>query len=264
VSRVNEAAGGTTWPVHFADLTSPQAGALLDGGPAPVLLLPVGAVEPHGPHAPLGTDSIISGAICERAAEELGADAEVRALVLPAISYGVTRYSASFPGSVSVSAATVHALVIDICTALRDQGFERIVIVNSHFEPEHVAALRRAADEMHVAFLDMTRRAVAARVTDEFRSGAAHAGRYETSIVLATRPELVDGGLMSELPELPVNMPAAIAAGKTDFLAMGMDEAYCGAPAEATATEGEETLVTLTTMLIELIRETVRLKEHIR
>ena len=54
--------------IHFADLTSPRARALLDAGPTPVLLLPVGAVEPHGPHAPLGTDSIISAAICERAA----------------------------------------------------------------------------------------------------------------------------------------------------------------------------------------------------
>ena len=81
--------------------------------------------------------------------------------------------------------------------------------------------------------LDLTRRRAAERLTDEFRSGAAHAGRYETSIVRATRPELVDTERMSALPERPVNMPAAIAAGKTDFLAMGMDEAYCGAPAEA-------------------------------
>jgi creatinine amidohydrolase len=247
-----------TEPVQFAELTSPQAGALLDSRRTPVLLLPVGAVEPHGPHAPLGTDSIISGAICERAAEQLRADAEVRTLVLPAIPYGVTRYSADFPGSVTIGAGTLHAVVADVCTALRDQGFGHIVIVNSHFEPEHVAALRRAAEELHVAFLDLTRRRAAERVTEEFRSGAAHAGRYETSIVLATRPELVDTERMSALPERPVNMPAAIAAGKTDFRAMGMDEAYCGAPAEATDTEGEATLLTLTTMLVELIRETIR------
>jgi creatinine amidohydrolase len=167
-----------TEPVHFAELTSPQAGALLEGGQTPVLLLPVGAVEPHGPHAPLGTDSIISEAICERAAGQLGADAEVRTLVLPAISYGVTRYSAGFPGSVTIGGATLHALVADVCTALRDQGFRHIVIVNSHFEPEHVAALRQVAEELSVAFLDLTRRRAAERVTDEFRSGAAHAGRY--------------------------------------------------------------------------------------
>jgi len=52
-------------------------------------------------------------------------------------------------------------------------------------------------------------------------------------------------------------MPAAIAAGKTDFIAMGMDEAYCGAPADATAAEGEKTLVTLSAMLVDLIRDRI-------
>ena len=60
---------------------------------------------------------------------------------------------------------------------------------------------------------------------------------------------------MRTLPALPVDMPAAIADGRTDFVAMGMTEAYCGAPAEATAAEGEATLVTLTAMLVEAVRE---------
>jgi creatinine amidohydrolase len=55
-----------------------------------------------------------------------------------------------------------------------------------------------------------------------------------------------------------VDMPAAIAEGRTDFLALGMDRAYCGAPAEATAAEGERTFETLTEMLVELIREVAR------
>ncbi len=243
-----------TAPVQFAELSSPGAGALLDGGPVPFLLLPVGAVEPHGPHAPLGTDTIISAAVCERVARDLAGDAAVRVLVLPTLGYGVTRYSAAFPGAVTVAPATLQALVVDICTSLRDQGFHHVAIVNSHFEPEHVTALRRAAELAHVALLDLTRRALAERLTDEFRSGAAHAGRYETSLVLAARPELVDTARMSRLPAIEVNMPAAIAAGSTHFIAMGMHEAYCGAPAEATPDEGEATLATLSALLIELIR----------
>src|SRR3984893_17732767 len=131
-----------TETVHFAELTSPQAGALLDGRQTPVLLLPVGAVEPHGPHAPLGTDSIISEAICERAAGDLRADAQVRALVLPAISYGVSRFRDSAPASVTIGARPLLALATDVRLALPRQGFRHVVIVNSHFEPEHVAALR--------------------------------------------------------------------------------------------------------------------------
>ena len=80
-------------------------------------------------------------------------------------------------------------------------------------------------------------------------------GRYETSLVLADRPELVHADRMQALAERQVDMPAAISAGRTDFVAMGMDEAYCGAPADASAEEGRETFETLTDMLVELIRE---------
>jgi creatinine amidohydrolase len=240
--------------IHFADLTSPRARALLDSGPVPVLLLPVGAVEPHGPHAPLRTDSIISSAVCERAAIELSGDHGVRALVLPEIGFGVTHYAAAFTGAVTISEDTLHALIVEVCGSLRAQGFRHLVIVNSHFEPAQVATVRRAAETAHVGLLDLTRRVVAEQLTDEFKSGAAHAGRYETSLVLATHPELIETDVMRMLPALRLNMPAAMAAGQTDFLAMGMDRAYCGAPAEATAREGDTTLATLAALLIDLIR----------
>ncbi|MBV8527067.1 MAG: creatininase family protein [Candidatus Dormibacteraeota bacterium] len=252
---MSQGEGGAPAPLHFAELTSPAAGALR--GAATVLLLPVGAVEPHGPHAPLDTDSIISMEVAEAAARELAGDPALRVLVLPPIGYGVTRYAAAFPGAVSLSPGTLEALVSEVTTAVRDQGYAHVVIVNSHFEPEHVAALRRAAEGSGAVLFDVTRRRMAERLTDEFRSGAAHAGRYETSLVLATRPGLVDGERMRTLPSHFVDMPAAMASGKTDFIAMDMHEAYCGAPAEATAEEGASTFTTLTTMLVELIREQV-------
>jgi len=243
--------------IHFADLTSPRARALLDAGPMPVLLLPIGAVEPHGPHAPLGTDSIISAAICERAALALAEDRAVRALVLPEIAFGVTRYSAAFTGAITISENTLRAMVVEVCASLRAQGFRHQVIVNSHFEPAHVHTLRRAAGDAGAGFFDLTRRTMAEELTAEFQSGAAHAGRYETSLVLAQRPELVETETMRRLPAYELDMPAAMAAGQTDFLAMGMDRAYCGAPAEATAAEGDATLATLTRLLIDLIRAQV-------
>ena len=209
-----------------------------------VYLLPLGATEPHGPHAPLSTDTLISIGICERAAERL--DGEVPVLVLPAMPYGVTRYGAAFPGVVSISEETLRSLVAEIA-----ESVGRLVLVNSHFEPEQVETLRATG----LPLLDLTRRKNAERLTDEFRSGSCHAGRYETSLVLADRPELVHADRMQALDERHVEMPAAIAAGQTDFLAMGMDQAYCGAPAEASADEGRETFETLTEMLVELIRE---------
>ena len=76
-------------------------------------------------------------------------------------------------------------------------------------------------------------------------------------LVLADRPDLVHADRMAALEERHVDMPAAIGAGRTDFLAMGMEQAYCGSPAQASAEEGDETFETLTTMLVELIREVV-------
>jgi creatinine amidohydrolase len=209
-----------------------------------VHLLPLGAVEPHGPHAPLVTDTLISLGICHRAAKRL--EGEIPVLVLPPVHYGVTRYAAAFPGTVSIGEATLRALVTDIASSVGT-----IVLVNNHFEPEQVETLRSTG----LPLLDLTRRAQAERLTEEFRSGSCHAGRYETSLVLADRPELVHEDRLRALEERHVDLPAAIRAGQTDFVALGMDQAYCGSPAEASAEEGRETFETLTDMLVELIRE---------
>jgi creatinine amidohydrolase len=229
--------------MRLAEMTSPQVEKLVD----PVALWPVGAIEPHGPHAPLGTDTLISVGMCERAAARLR-----DAVVLPPLPFGVTRYGAAFAGAVGISEATLRAVVLDVAQALDQQGFRRLVIVNNHFEPEQVATLRAAAEEAGALYLDLVRRRNAQRLTDEFRRGSCHAGRYETSLVLADAPQLVDPAA-ADLPANEVDMPAAMAAGRTDFVAMGMDRAYCGAPAEATAEEGHATFEMLTDMLVELI-----------
>ncbi len=248
----------------FADLTSPDIAALLAGGHTPVLLLPVGAVEPHGPHAPLGTDALISAGMCRRAADMLADDPDVRLLILPPLPYGVTRFAAAFPGAVGVSSATLRGLVVDLCVGLIDAGLPHVVIVNNHFEPEHVRTLRDAVTHIRdergisIGFLDLTRRANAERLTDEFRSGECHAGQYETSLVLADQPALVDTERMRTLPRVPVNLVAAMRAGQHDFVAMGMDQAYCGAPAESTAAEGLSTFDILTDLLVAAVRKLTR------
>ena len=243
--------------MRLADLSSPRLAEVL-AGPAPVVcLLPVGAVEPHGPHAPLGTDGLISDGMCARAA---AAATGIRVVIAPPIAYGVTRCGQGFPGAVHVEEETLHALVRDVGRSLAAQGLDRLVIVNNHFEPEQVATLERAAETLrgegvHALHLRLTRRAHVERLTDEFRSGSCHAGRYETSLVLADTPELVDGERMRRLPPLHVDLPARMATGTRDFTEMGMHEAYCGAPAEATADEGQATFDTLAEILLEAVNE---------
>jgi len=249
--------------IYFAHLRYPGVQELLDSPRATVLLWPVGSTEPHGPHAPLSTDRIISDGVCRRVAARLDDDPEVRALILPGLDYAVTRYSGAFAGAVHVDEETLQAMLVGVCRSLIGQGFRHILLVNNHFEPEHVQTLHRSIDAIEaehavlVGYLDLTRKERAIRLTEEFRRAECHAGRYETSFVLADQPELVDRKTAAALPYVPVNMAQAIASGSKDFLNMGMAQAYCGAPSEATAEEGEESYAVLTEMVIDLVRALV-------
>jgi creatinine amidohydrolase len=247
---------------YFANLPYTRIEEVLGDERTTVLLFPVGSTEPHGPHSPLATDPIISIGICERVAGRLADDPELRALILPTLPYAVTRYTAGFPGAVHVEEETLERMVVDVCTSLARQGFPHVVIVNNHFEPEHVQTLHRSIDRleeegMRVGYLDLTRKERAQRLTEEFRLGECHAGRYETALVLAQYPHLVDREAMAQLEYVPVSLPKVISAGLKDFRDMGLPQAYCGAPAEATAEEGEETYATLVDMTIEVLRALV-------
>ena len=247
--------------LYFANLSWKAIARILASEHRTVLLLPVGSTEPHGPHSPLSTDVLISEGTCIRVAQRLADDPEVRALILPSLSYGVTRYAGGFPGTIHVNDATLQAMLSDICASLIQQGFRFIVFVNNHFEPQHVQTLHRTIDALEsehgvlIGYLDLTRKERALRLTEEFRRAECHAGRYETSLVLADHPELVDTDLMRSLPYVPVDMATGIAGGAKDFAALGMDEAYCGSPAEAAAEEGEDSFAALAEMLVEVVRE---------
>src|SRR5262245_60285917 len=134
--------------LYFANLTSPEAGRARAAKPTTVLLFPVGATEPHGPHGPLSTDVLISEGICLRAARQLAHDAHLRALILPSFDYAVTRYAGAFPGAVHIGEEAFEAVVVDVCASLIADGFRHLAIVNNHFEPQHVQAIHRSIDRL--------------------------------------------------------------------------------------------------------------------
>ena len=212
-----------------------------------VALLPVGATEAHGPHLPLATDGIIAEAMAVAAGRRL-LDAGWPAVVLPTLEYVAAPFAADFPGTVSVRPETLTALLVDVARSLASQGFRTLAVANAHLDPAHLTSLHAAGEVvlsekvLRWVFPDLTRKPWGGRLPDEFRTGACHAGQYETSVVMAVRPDLVNEGERRVLPANPASLSKAIGAGHTTFAEAGGPRAYFGWPADATAAEGHETV----------------------
>ncbi len=212
-----------------------------------VAILPVGAVEAHGPHLPLATDVIIAETMARAAGARLAARG-YDALLLPPLAYTAADFAAGFPGTVSLRPDTVTAVLVDLARSLGRHGLRVLGVANAHLDPGHVAALEAAVAQQRsetaarIVFPDVTRKPWAPRLTEEFRSGACHAGRYESSIVMAACPELVRESIRRSLPANPCSLSVAIRSGQTSFEAAGGPRAYFGSPADAGVDEGARTI----------------------
>jgi creatinine amidohydrolase len=225
-----------------------------------VAILPTGAVEAHGPHLPLGTDVIIADAMARAGAQRLAARG-LHVLLLPPLALGPAPFAAQFAGTLHTPAEATIMMVTGVVRSLSAHGIRVTAIANAHHDPAQVQALRAAVTDIAehdcgtLVFPDLTRRRWAQRLTAEFRSGACHAGRYEGSIVLAERPDLVRRDLMSALPPNPCSIVEAVRRGDRTFTEAGGRDAYFGFPAEATAEEGRQIIETLGTILEEAVME---------
>jgi creatinine amidohydrolase len=253
---ITASASGPRAP-RLAGMTTGAVRDLLSGGRPAAVLLPVGSVEPHGPHLPLATDTIISEAAAERATLLL-AGKGIAAVIAPPVPYGVTEFAAGFAGAISVPGEALTAFLRAVAGAYLRAGFAHVCLVNNHLEPAHDAAVRAVVEGFPAGTLSvacpLTRR-WGRTLSPEFKSGACHAGQYETSLVLAATPDLVDTSSAATLPEVKVSLSEGIRAGKHTFREMGMDSAYAGSPARATAGEGESLYAALAAMVATEVEE---------
>jgi creatinine amidohydrolase len=227
-------------------------------GPGSVAILPVGAVEAHGPHLPLETDVIIALAMARSGSARMALRGR-SAVVLPPLAYTAAGFAEGFCGTVSLRPETVTATVVDIAGNLIRHGFGILAIANAHLDPGHLASLDLAVSairddrKLRVAFPNLAAKPWAPRLSDEFRSGACHAGQFETSIVLAERPDLVREVTRTALSPNPASLSRAIREGKRTFEEAGGPRAYFGFPAHATAAEGRGTIELLGAILDEAV-----------
>ncbi len=174
---------------QWASLTSDDLAAL--AGEHCVAVLPVGAIEQHGPHLPLGTDMMIADGLVARACGRL--EAGVTAVILPTQAIGESTEHGDFPGTLSHEAETLLAAWTQIGAALTRSGIHKLVIVNAHGgQPQIVdlvAQRLRAYHAMLVVRANYLGWPLPDGVmdTDEIRHGH-HGGQAETSIMLALHP----------------------------------------------------------------------------
>jgi creatinine amidohydrolase len=179
--------------MRFEELTSPEVAALDRN--RTVLILPLGSVEQHGNHMPVGTDTLLAHSVSLAAAERL----QGKTVVLPPPWYGFSAHHMRFPGSITLKAETLISVAEDIVGSLVTHGFRRILIVNGHggnggvidllastLGHRHYGKARVAA----LTYFQLAREAIAALRRSE-PGGMGHACEFETSMMQHLRPELV-------------------------------------------------------------------------
>jgi len=235
-------------PVGDASLgtwTSPEVGER-----RPVLLVPLGSTEQHGPHLPLDTDTRIAVALCHRVATSVATRGEewpgADLVVAPAVAYGASGEHQGFPGTLSVGEEVLERTVVELARSAGPH-YACVVLVNAH--GGNARALARA-----IAVAVHERRDVAVwspRVDD----GDSHAGRVETSVLLALDPAAVridraEPGVTAPLADLMADLRAG---GLVAVTANGV----LGDPTGASAEEGRRQLQAWSDALEAFVRDRV-------
>jgi creatinine amidohydrolase len=160
-----------------------------------IVIVPVAALEQHGPHLPVEVDSILGETVAVRTARKALAMG-TPALVLPVLWTGISEHHMSFGGTVTLDFAAFSALVEGVVRSVLRHGFRRIVLLNAHGGNEN--ALRTITDDLTpklgvpiVQFTYWYAAAVAIAKILETQGGLQHACEAETSMMMAVRPELV-------------------------------------------------------------------------
>ncbi|MBX0330614.1 creatininase family protein [Oscillochloris sp. ZM17-4] len=177
----------------FDELNRAELRALAPGA---LVVLPVGATEQHGPHLPVGTDRMIVEHIARAAAAE--AAATIPVLVAPTLPFGSSHHHVPFGGTLSLGTETYYRALIDLAETLIASGFRQIFILNGHGGNNELIqlvardlALKHDASLAAAPYWTIAWDALVAEGAHIAAGLPGHAGTFETSLVLALRPDLV-------------------------------------------------------------------------
>jgi len=219
-----------------------------------VVIFPIGSVEEHGEHLPLGTDSVQPEYVALEVARQTGC------LVAPPFRYGIVNAARNFPGSLTIQFNTLFNVAKDILSELARNGFNRIIVLSGHAGSSHMVALRLAAQEViyqngeengkqRTRIMVLSDYDFAEELANELadpRDG--HAGTIETSRVMAIRPDLIKSkGIPSnyEMPRFEVVLHPE------QYFPSGV----LGDPTAATKEKGQKVNTHVINQLVKLVQE---------
>ncbi len=233
--------------VHWGELT----GKAFEETKKEIAILPVGTVESHGGHLPLGTDYIIPEYLAARVSEAFGGGA----VVMPTIPYGVSTSLAHIPGTIDVGYDAFMAYVEAVLREVARNGFKAALIINGHggnTRALHVVAKKVAFETgIKVGVVDWWRD-VAQDVRERLFTAPGHAGEDETAAMLAIRPDLVDMGSAEAGPSYSrVRVKFYDREATRELFAKGVT----GDPRRADAERGREFLNAVVREIVEGVRE---------
>jgi len=250
--------------VRYDELTWPEMQEAISQ--QPVVLLPFGAVEDHGPHLPLNTDNIIVEAICLEAARRTPGES----VMMPPVAYGLDEHHMDFPGTVSIGVETLISFLAEIALSVARHGFTHILIVNGHGSNAPIAdlAARRVVVETGIICGAMSPNAAIdpslaepslSKMRRSVPGGIAHAGEYETAMMLHLRPDLVQmDKAVQEMGQLQFaffnwDHPEPSILAWQDWWSRMSDSGICGDPTVATAEFGQALFETTVNNLVRFL-----------
>lgn len=213
------------------------------------VIIPVGSLEAHGPHLPLGTDTIEVYEIAKKVSQI------VDVFVAPPLLYGICRSTSKHPGTVGIAGDTLRHLIQDIVRSLHSNQLKRFIIISGHASQIHLSALQEAGESLleempsDVNIAVVSAYALAQEVAGEIceTEDDSHAGEIETSLMLHLKPHLVKGRGKKEYPHFPHPL---LTRKKRKY----WKNAVWGDPHKASAKKGE----IISQRLIEKIGELVK------
>jgi creatinine amidohydrolase len=251
--------------IRLPECTYREAGRLARDERA-IVILPLGAIEQHGPHLPLLVDWLGAEELARHVAPHLER-AGYRVVLAPGIPYGASPLAQTWPGTVSLSRATLRRVIVEVIGSLVRHGFRRFVLANYQADPGHLRAMAEAKRELTRAgsrhrSKGRRLRVLFAGFSPETPSRGAmldprvlrlsrspyperewHSGELETALVMAKRPDLVRRALARSLPPVWVDFRSALQKGARRFeeIAPG-GLGYFGWPAAARASTANRAL----------------------